>query len=266
MPRRTLNTGFTLVEIAVVLFIVSLLIAGLVGPLATQLEARDRQRTIETMSDVVEALYGYALTNGRLPCPDSDGDGLSDPPFVPGSVASATCDPTGRFLPWAELGVGRGDAWGNRFTYSVRNPHFTWPEQDGICDGNTAPPEFDLCTTGDILVDTRGDDPAESGIQGKALITAANNLPAVIISHGRNGFGATSVDGSARPTAPASNADELENTNGDTTYMSRIYSRDQAGCADDTNENAPLCAFDDLLAWLSPAILNNRLVVAGRLP
>lgn len=67
--------GFTLVEMAVVLFILGLLIAGLLGPLETQLEARDRRQTLDTMEEIIDALYGYAITNRRLPCPNSDGDG-----------------------------------------------------------------------------------------------------------------------------------------------------------------------------------------------
>jgi len=75
MNRHYLS-GFTLIEIAVVLFIFGLLIAGLLGPLETQLEARDRAATIETMDEIVESLYGYAITNGRLPCPNVSGDGM----------------------------------------------------------------------------------------------------------------------------------------------------------------------------------------------
>ena len=73
--------GFTLLEITVVLFIVGLMIAGLFGPLETQLEARDRRQTQESLQEIADALYGFALTNRRLPCPDTDGDGLSNPVF-----------------------------------------------------------------------------------------------------------------------------------------------------------------------------------------
>ena len=71
--------GFTLVEIAIVIFILGLMIAGLVGPFEVQMEARYRRETLDMMNDAADALYGYALTNRRLPCPDSDGDGLPNP-------------------------------------------------------------------------------------------------------------------------------------------------------------------------------------------
>jgi len=86
--KRNRTAGFTLIEMAVVLFIVGLLIAGVLGPLETQLEARDRRATIETMEEIIESLYGYAINNGRLPCPDTDGDGLPNPTYD-GTLGSA---------------------------------------------------------------------------------------------------------------------------------------------------------------------------------
>jgi len=257
-------SGFTLIELAIVVFVIGLLVAGLIGPVEVQLEARDRQRTRQMLEAATEALYGYALTEGRLPCGDVDGDGLSDPPFDPGDADSAECDADARFLPWAELGLEPADAWGNRLRYAVRAPEFTWPDDDGTCDGG----DFDLCAEGNFDVTTRGDDAATSGIEGKHPYPAAtaSGVAAVLLSHGRNGFGATAADGSARPGVPAGNDDEAENADDDLDFVSRGYSRDQAGCADDDDESAPLCEFDDMLVTLSRAILNNRMVAAGQLP
>jgi prepilin-type N-terminal cleavage/methylation domain-containing protein len=261
--------GFTLVEMAVVLFILGLLIAGVLGPLDTQLEARDRRETIDTMNNIIETLYGYAISNGRLPCPDTSGDGMPDDAFDPTDSTTGACVggsfPNGEgFLPWVELNVAPGDAWGNRFRYKVRSPNFTWPDEDAptfysdrVCDGDTAPEEFDLCATGNIQVRTR---------EGKVEAPLADNLPAIVISHGRNGFGATSTSGAARPPAPVG-TDEDENTDGDNTFYGRGYSGDASGCDDnDSTPSVPLCAFDDIVMWLSPALLNNRMVMAGRLP
>ena len=266
LPTR----GFTLVELAIVVFILGMLIAGLVGPVDVQLEARDRNRTRNVMEDAVEALYGFALTNRRLPCPDSDGDGLSNPIYL--GIANAACTSDEGFLPWAELGVAQGDAWGNRFTYRVTSTRFTLPAQDSACNGIAAlpNPELDLCTIGNIQIDSRGDNPATGGTtEGKFLLTPSiviTNVVAVVISHGRNGFGATSVDGVARPVAPAAQADELENADNDLVYFSRGYSRDQNVFADDPTETSALCEFDDMLIPVSRTILNSRLVAAGQLP
>jgi prepilin-type N-terminal cleavage/methylation domain-containing protein len=269
--RRLRARGFTLIELAIVVFILGMLIAGLIGPVEVQLEARDRHRTKEVMEEAVEALYGYALTNRRLPCPDNDGDGTPDPAFNPADVNSADCDvgtTTNGWLPWAELGVPQGDAWGNRLTYRVRYREFTWPAQDATCNGNTAN-EFDLCSTGNIVINTRGDDSTTPAtIEGKFSFAAATQIyvAAVVISHGRNGYGATSVNGVARPAAPAANGDEIENANGDAIFYSRGYSGEQNGCSDDLVEANPLCEFDDILIPISRTILNSRMVAAGQLP
>ncbi len=266
----TAERGFTLIELTIVIFIIGMLIAGLIGPVEVQLEARDRHTTRKAMDHAIEALYGYALTQRRLPCPDINGDGMSDPPFVAGNAATAVCDVNNDngFLPWAELGVEPTDAWGNRYTYRVRHAEFTRPAVDTECNGNTVD-EFDLCATGNITVMTRGDNAGTSStVEGKFAFPAAtvDNVVAVIVSHGRNGNGATTAGGVLRPAAAATHADERENTDEDSEFVSRGYTRDQSGCSDDDNEGPPLCEFDDIVVTVSRTILNGRMVAAGQLP
>jgi len=262
-PRRRVR-GLTLIEMAVVLMILGLVVAGLLGPLDTQLEARDRRDTLAQLERARDALYGYALTRGRLPCPDADGDGLPDPAFNPADKTTAQCAAGADFLPWAELGVPPGDAWSNRLRYRVRATQFTWPDSDGLCNGS-AQDELDLCARGNLTLGSRGDNPATNGVQeGKHAYTAAAEVPAVLLSHGRNGFGATSVGGVPRaaPGAP----DEFENADGDDVYVTRGYTPGAPDCSDDADEGTPLCEFDDLVLWVVPTVLNAKLVAAGRLP
>ncbi len=260
------NHGFSLIEMAVVLMILGLIVGGLIGPLDTQLEARDRRQTLDNMERALAALYGYAVMHGRLPCPDIDGDGLPDPLFDPANAASAVCTvgADDGFLPWAELGVPPGDAWGNRLRYRVRSKHYTRPDTDGLCNGN-AREELDLCSRGSLTLRGRGDNPATPGAQeGKFDFVAASEIPAVIVSHGRNGFGATGVDGAGRD-APGG-GDEIENADDDDVFYTRSYTQGGAGCGDSTDESSPLCEFDDLVLWVAPTVLNDRLVSGGRLP
>ena len=95
-------------------------------------------------------LVGFALVNGRLPCPDTNTppDGRENCP------SGAPND-----LPYADLGVSATDAWGNAWIYAVTNA-FTTP--------------FTLATVGDIDVGT-----IDNGCANALL---ADNVPALVWS------------------------------------------------------------------------------------
>jgi prepilin-type N-terminal cleavage/methylation domain-containing protein len=239
--------GFTLIELAIVLFILTLMLAGFLVPLATQVDQRNISDTQKSLNDIKEALIGFALANGRLPCP-------ADPTIATGQpnagVERATC--TGAnvngVLPWATLGVNEIDAWGRRYTYRV-----TASFADAISANTVTPPvtctdtptqsSFALCSQGDIIV-----------TDGSSNI--ATQIPAVVVSHGKDGYGAYTSLGTQLSTTGAG-ADELENTDADVTFVSRLYT---------DNPTAPGGAFDDIVVWITPNILLNRMVAAGKLP
>lgn len=108
------SQGFTLVEIAIVLVIVGLLISAFLAPLSAQRDLRDYTRTRTDLEQIKEALYGFAIINGRLPCPTTQ----TNPADVgygeeaPNCVAPA---PEG-YLPWKTLGLREVDSWGTRRT------------------------------------------------------------------------------------------------------------------------------------------------------
>ena len=71
--------GFTLVEIAVALFIVTLVLGSILVPLTSQVEQRQISDTRKTLEEIKEALMGFAVANGYLPCPAiSATNGLED--------------------------------------------------------------------------------------------------------------------------------------------------------------------------------------------
>lgn len=226
--------GFSLVEIAIVLVIVGFLIGGLVTPLTVQLEQRKVAETRKTLDLATEALAGFAVRNGYLPCPAiSAVNGLED-------RAGNVCRDGRRqgFLPWATLGLARFDGWGHLWRYSV-TPAFA--------DSAVL---FTLRTRRDIGVQTR------DGAGRLAAATAPDDIPAVVLSHGKNGHGASGELGVRVAAPPAGNGDERLNADAaGTRFISRPPG--QAG---------PGGEFDDLLAWLSPNILFNRMVAAQRLP
>ena len=62
--------------------------------------------------DIIEALLGYAVSYKRLPCPDTNADGIAEPP---------PCNNVENLLPWRTLGVPRTDKWGRPLRYRGDN-------------------------------------------------------------------------------------------------------------------------------------------------
>jgi prepilin-type N-terminal cleavage/methylation domain-containing protein len=235
-PNASTNGGFTLVEVAIVLVVVGLLIGGLITPLSTQMEQRRVADTRKAMEEAREALTGFAIRNGYLPCPAvSAANGLEDR-----SGERCTNERRIGFLPWATLGMPKLDSWGHLFVYSV-TPEFTDSEV-----------RFRLNTPRDITVATR--DTAGNLVAA----TAPNDIPAVILSAGRNGYGGFSELGVRAADAGTGNVDEKTNI---ASTGTAFIGRDGAD-----NPGAPGGTYDDLVVWLSPNILFNRMIAAQRLP
>lgn len=240
------HAGFSLVEIAIVLAIVTLLMAGLLPTISGQVEQHHVSDTRKQLDEIQQALIGFAIINGRLPCPADGtiptGQANAGIEATTGSGSAMTCASTGGVLPWATLGVGETDAWGRRFTYRV-----TTVFADAIgantfgsgCTPATTPTQssFALCSNGNLNV--------LSAASGGSNI--ASNVPAVVISHGSNGYGAYTPAGQQIGGA---SGDEAENADDDNSFVSHDFTP----------------AFDDLVAWISPSILLNRMVAAGKLP
>ncbi len=234
MTHRT--RGFTLIELAMAIFLMSLLLGGLLIPLATQIERRQITDTSKTLEEIRDALLGYAVANGNLPCPDTDNDGLEN--VTAGSCSTIVASIATGVLPWQTLGVAATDLWGNRFRYVVR-------EEYARRSPNTP---FTLSTTANVRVcSVAACTPAANVLTSSAV--------AAVLSHGKNAWGATIAATGNINTAPAS-ADELENTDTDRDIVSRVSS----------NSGATAGEFDDIVLWLPQYTLFNRMVSAGKLP
>jgi prepilin-type N-terminal cleavage/methylation domain-containing protein len=254
--RRASGKGFTLVEMAVVVVVMALILGSILVPLSTQVEQRQVVDTQRLLDDIKEALIGYALTQTppNLPCPDkttSAGLGTPNDGIEDRDPGTGFCVAVEGNVPWATLGLGAVDPWGNRYRYRVTHAFAQ----------RTPAPTFGLGTQGDILVC-----PALSLCgAGQALTTLppSDNAPiALVLSHGPNGWGAMNASTSAVNVKPATGTalgnDEAANANGDATFISRPRVTD-----DGTN---PSPEFDDIVVWLSPHTLKYRLVAAGKLP
>lgn len=242
--------GFTLIELAIVLVIITILIGGLAVPLSAQIQARRVAETNKTLDAAKEAIMGYAMANKTvgatprpyLPCPDTNGDGREN------RNASGECLQPRGFFPWVDLGVASADAWGNRLWYSVT---------DAFSD-RSAGTGFSSASVGDLQVcsSSANTNTNDCGVPGNV----AGNLPVILVSYGANGWGARNVNGSTLAD-PTSN-DERENTNittittTDKEFVSRTH----------TKTDNPAGEFDDLLVWISADQLKGRICPAGGCP
>ena len=272
---RRYTFGFTLIEIAIVLVIVGLLLGGLLMPLATQVEVQRRIETEKTLKEINEALIGFALVNGRLPCPadptiptGTANAGVARNTAVPPPPAPACGGAGGEYgvVPWVTLGVGELDSWGRRFTYRVTQSYgdadnATLLPSAVICNVPPTNASFALCSDGDMLINN-----------GPALgnLDVALRIPAVIVSHGKNGNGAFLPTGIQMPCPalpppfpppPPPPSEEIQNAicpPGDTPTI--LISHPP------TTATSPGGEFDDIVTWVVPVTLKNRMVAAGRLP
>jgi prepilin-type N-terminal cleavage/methylation domain-containing protein len=234
--------GFTLIELAIVIVIVTILIGGLAMPLSAQIQARRIAETMKTLEEARHAIIGYAMTHPSsgnpdkpyLPCPDTNGDGLEN------RTGDICTNPDGWF-PWADLGTGAQDAWGNRLRYSVENREYA--------DRSKGLPNLALLTPPYATLNLKRICRTSACTSFDAIY-----LPAVVFSHGPNGWGALNINGNTL-AAPTS-ADELENTNAGPSFVSRTPSK----AGDASGE------FDDLVVWISDGVLRSRVCPAGGCP
>lgn len=115
--------GFTLTELAVVMVIVGLLLGSGLIVLSSQFERQNHAETAEILRAANEALIGFAISNGRLPCPAVEGSGARG---VEAPEGGKDCSEAEGFFPATTLGLSPRDAegylldaWGNRVRYAV---------------------------------------------------------------------------------------------------------------------------------------------------
>jgi len=248
------SSGFTLVEMAVVLLIVGLLLGGLLPTISSQIEQQRSNETRKQLDEIKEALIGYAITYGRLPCPASDtSNGVESPTPVTGF-----CDHSyDGYVPAATLGLvsvvdSQGhtgfavDSWGNRIHYAVTSSNvnaFTTTSGIKSTGLSSLTPNLLVCSTA-----------TAAGFSGSSCgtnnaLTSSPGVPVVIFSTGKNG------------AQGGGGADEQANLDGTNANNNRTFVSHTP-----TASSAPNGEFDDIVIWISPNVLVNRMVAAGQLP
>lgn len=196
------HRGFTLIELAMVAVVLGLLMGGLLGPLTIQAENNRRHEAQAELEKIGEALLGYAMVTGRLPCPNTDGQGDEN-------REKNRCHGSGNvyhgLVPWKVLGVGRLDPWGNRFAYAVSAVFSDQP----LAQPAIAPADMGAIT----------------------VVNGVDFTPALVLSHGPNGHGAISGH-HVRQSLPSS-ATEKDNGNQDARFVLAEYNDTVAQAFDD---------------------------------
>lgn len=266
------ESGFTLIEIAVVLVIVGMLVGSFIGSLTQRIETTRRDNAKKQLEDIKTALLGFASAKGRLPCPTTTvGSGL-EVPFT-GSTTATPCSLQHGFIPGKTLGIDGAynrdnlliDVWGNPIRYSVTVANmnafttaYTAPGAGGMKDVGMANllPDLVICDG----------DSSQANICDASVTTLINSTPFVVLSLGK--------DGSDFVTNLAPNSDQGENAGeaavaanpagenlaytvgAGNAFVSKSYS----------SAGSTAGQFDDLIIWVSPYILYSRMMEAGRLP
>jgi len=263
---QRLNLGFTLIEIAIVLLIVTILLGYTVAMFPIQQELKQYRQVDSELNEIIDQLVGFAQINGRLPCPDTSTDADTSGNTIDGLedtfAVDTDCEAFYAFLPAKTLGMDGDynaagnllDPWGQPYRYAVSESD---DGADGTIDFVTAneirnegiaavsmagtPPDLFIC-----------DDSTAAGNHTDCTPVAIGNLvvgnvAAVVISTGKDRNQVAS-------NIQAENTDDFHDGTNNKVFI-RTSRSDSAGAE-----------YDDVVKWLSPNLLFTKMIEADQLP
>lgn len=258
-------SGFTLVELAVVLVIIGIILGGMLQGFSAQRSVAKLNEDKLQLSSIKKSLLAFAAVNYYLPCPDTNADGLED------RDGNNYCTDVNGDLPYLTLGLSSKDAYGSQYFYAVN----TDADSSDILDrchpasyfGNTgtsvssnvdtctaptsevsAPPYFILATppvgatttlNGNLIVCNDTATSCNNSTAGANLL--AEYVPLVVVAYGKNGL-------QTRSNCNNAGSLERENCDGDRYFH-------QASNSDE---------FDDQVSWVSAYELKQTLLDVGQ--
>lgn len=232
--------GFTLLEVAIVLAIVGLLLAGGVNLLSGSADTSKYKQTQNELQEIKESLITYYIQYNRLPCPDAVApfDGLAD-------ASCSTASAARGWLPYVTLGFGgNGDAWGERIKYVV-SPAFLVNATSSFCTNYSNSPNGRNSPANRVIIQDLQSTPT----------TLGDWAAFALVSTGKNGrqtnagmTGAFSNDGGCTGLS----AREQENCNTDSTLRFGTQMSD-----------GTTITFDDMVVWVGDMQLISQLRKSG---
>lgn len=271
LPR--LQPGFSLVELTIVLLIVSILMGGMMTMLSAQTDQRNWSDTQSRLEAAREAIIGYAIANGRLPCPANSTSAGAEvrqttgPTIGACGAASNAYDHYGGvvggvtygLLPAVTIGYqpvdSQGfaiDAWSNRIRYVVAKattpvtptPTANFTNKTNLKTNGVSVLSNDLV----VCASATGIMPGPPGSCGPTTnsVTGQNIVVAILRSPGKNEL--------------SSGADEAANENPAGANDAVFISHPPAPAGATGGE------FDDQVLWISVGTLYAKLIAAGLLP
>jgi type II secretory pathway pseudopilin PulG len=266
-PSHFNALGFSILEIAIVLIILTILLSAVAIPLSSQVDAQRVAQTNRQLESIRDALIGFAISNGRLPCPATDGSqyGTTNSNGQENRGAGGACAVKLGYVPAATLGVApqdaqgfAADAWGsspnNRVLYGVSQVASRGMAPCPATIANVLTADAGIksasipCVAGQdmlLVCSTAPNAPPPFTACPATGVTLTSKAPFVLISRGKNSA-----------NAPTVNSHEQHNIDSDERFVSHTP----------TSAGAPGGEFDDLVLWSSIDSVIYRMVEAKVLP
>jgi prepilin-type N-terminal cleavage/methylation domain-containing protein len=283
-PPRAIarQSGFTLIEIVVVMLIFSVVIAMAAVITRGVTAAQKRALTATRMQAIDAALIQFVQQQRRLPCP-ADGTlvstSLNAGKENGGGAGACAGNQQDGIVPFRSLGLAEADGtdgWDRRLTYRVgpllaqnSGMDMSWCDPAGTEGGLTPRACNAACTSATLTSCTKPSDflatkgLAVHNLAGVVVMdpTANPNTGAayVLISHGESGGGAYLNSGSLQVSTVGDGTEELKN------YASLPYTAGVTYYVDNaTNDTADANHFDDVVSRPSVMAVISRAALGPR--
>ena len=266
MKNKFKIRGYSLLELSVVLVIISLVTGAGLSLAIAQIAQLQYNVTLTRMEKIEQAMLNYRKATNRLPCPGSltltptDGnygfEGGAPGVCTPRSLLAYNGSPNWRkgAVPVRSLGLPDDyiyDGWGNRFTYVVVLPMTA----NNAFDPGTTPINWPSNYNGIAIFQWY----ASGGTAAVKTTNKASDALYALISHGENGNGSYTRNGSIKTTTRTQNTIEAENCMCNVNTGVLVSSYGELGMIDtfETNQSSGTNYSDDILLY------KNRMQLAG---